>query len=480
MEVIMRESFRKQSQELFVQVMGQLSAHSNLYEPIQGILEKACEFFGFGCAVIYESDYSRTFHLREHCSVYSNKNLHKSFQMDRILSETEIEELAGTSVLFFYARTLKSKMEQKLAELLGANSMLLVPITGSNAALIGFVGLLDRRNDVNLSDDEVEVACSVLNVLANHAKLRAYQRKIEDSRISLESIMDNMGVDIYVNDFYNHDILYVNRSMAAPYGGYENMMGKKCWQAIYSDKTGQCEYCPQKKLIDADGNPTKVYSWDYQRPFDGSWFRVLSAAFQWVDGRLAHVVSSVDITENKRNEEIIRYMAEIDPLTQLPNRRKLLQDCSERLKHLEKNHKEGYVLFFDLDNFKAVNDSLGHRAGDELLSNVGKVLESSSYTRNRGYRHGGDEFVLLYEDVTAAYIKEAVTHLLETFCRPWLLADGEVSCPVSIGVAHFPNDGDNTEELLHHADLAMYAAKRDGKGIARFYNQDEIDTEHQM
>ena len=123
---------------------------------------------------------------------------------------------------------------------------------------------------------------------------------------TLGSIMNNMGVDIYVNSFDSHDMLYANRSMVEPYGGIEHFWGKKCWEALYSDKTGECEFCPKRHLIDENGHPTKVYSWDYQRPFDKCWFRVFSAAFAWVDGQMAHVITSVDIDHQKKIEEELR------------------------------------------------------------------------------------------------------------------------------------------------------------------------------
>ena len=105
-------------------------------------------------------------------------------------------------------------------------------------------------------------------------------------------------------------MLYANESMAAPYGGIEHFEGKKCWQALYKDKTGECEFCPKKHLIDENGLPTKVYSWDYQRPFDKCWFRVFSAAFAWIDGQMAHVITSVDIDHQKTIEEELRIAKE--------------------------------------------------------------------------------------------------------------------------------------------------------------------------
>ena len=122
--------------------------------------------------------------------------------------------------------------------------------------------------------------------------------------------MNNMGVDIYVNSFDSHDMLYANASMAAPYGGIKHFEGKKCWQALYTDKTGECEFCPKRHLIDENGQPTRVYSWDYQRPFDKCWFRVFSAAFPWIDGQMAHVITSVDIDHQKKIEEELRIAKE--------------------------------------------------------------------------------------------------------------------------------------------------------------------------
>ena len=107
-------------------------------------------------------------------------------------------------------------------------------------------------------------------------------------------------------------MLYANESMAAPYGGIEHFEGKKCWQALYKDKTGECEFCPKKHLIDENGLPTKVYSWDYQRPFDKCWFRVFSAAFARIDGKMAHVITSVDIDHQKTIEEELRIAKEKD------------------------------------------------------------------------------------------------------------------------------------------------------------------------
>lgn len=467
----MSKSFSEQAQDLFIQVMQQLGAHDSSSLSMRGILEDMCVFFGFGSGFIYEADHSDTFHLRESFSKFYTHALHEEIHFHGQLNDEEYERLSQVPVIFFNSRREQDTFQLKMAEIFNANSLLALPILNTEKLPVGLVGMVDRRSEILLGDDQIDIARSVLTVVANHVKLRVYRQRAENAQKALESMLDNMGIDVYVNDFNTHEVLYLNHSMAAPYGGREAVLGRKCWDVLYGgEKAGPCDYCPQQKLIDEDGAPSKVYSWDYRRPFDGSWFRVFSSAFHWVDGRLAHVVSSVDITKNKRNEEIIRQMAEIDSLTGLPNRRKLLDDLTASIDRATKEGRTGYVLFFDLDNFKDINDRLGHRAGDELLVHTGTHLQSEDETRGRAYRHGGDEFVLFFDDRKLDAVKLTVRNLLAYFAREKKLTDGAVACTASIGVAAYPADSDKAENLLHKADAAMYHAKKRGKGMACYYN----------
>ncbi|MEA5003896.1 MAG: GGDEF domain-containing protein, partial [Christensenella sp.] len=246
---------------------------------------------------------------------------------------------------------------------------------------------------------------------------------------------------------------------------------KKCWEALFPGQIGPCDFCPQEKLIDEQGAPTKVYSWDYQRPFDGSWFRVFSAAFVWVDGRLAHVVSSADITENKRNEAMIEKLANYDQLTGLPNRRMLIRECEGRIDKATAT-EQGYLLFFDIDGFKAINDNFGHDEGDEFLIQLGKFFSSIPMIGDSIYRNGGDEFVAVLggEAITKANIRSLVGFIHERFKKPWKLKTGEIYCSASIGVSCYPEDGTTAEELLKKADMAMYQVKKaGGKGMCFGY-----------
>lgn len=429
---------------------------------IEDALKLLCQEFGFEAGLVYEIDRYSRLNVQEQylgAQLYTVNN----FATKDILPEYR-KKLACDQLTVISESAAMTAFEQNLLGFFVAKSAVIFAIVDENRRISGLIVLLNADLDALTAEQKytMEMAIPLLSRCIN---VRINQKRIGFARISLERILDNTGIDIYVNDFYTHDILYVNRSMAAPYGGKEAFTGGKCWQVLFPGKQEQCEFCPQFKLIDEDGNPTKVYSWDYERPFDRSWFRVFSAAFRWVDGRMAHVVSSVDITANKRNEELIKYMANYDELTNLPNRRKFLAECERRIDNAVEN-ENGYILFFDIDGFKAVNDNWGHDAGDELLIKLGKFFNDIPILTNDIYRNGGDEFVAIFGGVGVS--KEDIINLgrfiHDRFKSPWRLEKGEVHCNTSIGVACYPEDGETGDVLIAKADQAMYLAKKRGGG----------------
>lgn len=462
------------NRDYWVNLVEKLNTNSDLNNLLPAVLEDLCTFFDFGASFIYQANHTGMFFLRESFAVYEGSRLSGTLDLKTELGPELYGQLRSTRVVAHNEGRDASPLGSALAAIFGANSIVIVPVLDQKQAVLALVGILDRRRETRHMQEDIDFAYSVISTLATYIKMQLFQRRIESTHRALDSILNNMGIDVYVNDFYTHEILYLNKSMAAPYGEVDDLIGQICWKTWYDDMPDECAYCPQKKIIDENGNPTKVYSWDYQRPFDGSWFRVLSGAFRWSDGRLAHVVSSIDITETKRNEEIIRQLAEMDHLTGLPNRFKLTQDMDNRIPSLKRAGHDGYLLFFDLDGFKGINDQLGHRVGDELLAQIARTLMDSPLMKDKTYRYGGDEFVVLCDDRTPGTVQQVIGFLMDRFSRPWQLDEYQVSCGTSIGVSHYPHDEETTAGLLRAADQAMYFAKVTGKGRACFYNRGNI------
>jgi len=205
---------------------------------------------------------------------------------------------------------------------------------------------------------------------------------------------------------------------------------------------------------------------------DGRVFRRLSKP-QFVAGDVVgRVWSFSDITEQKRLEQDLAHLAFHDALTDLPNRALFQDRANLALARSERNEKYVAVLFLDLDNFKTVNESLGHSAGDELLRTVASTLARCLRKSDTAARLGGDEFAVLIEGATSREeVMQMAARLMKALRQPVIVADQEIAVTVSMGIT-FGVKGNTSDQLLRNADLAMYLAKSQGKDrIEEFQDQ---------
>ncbi len=440
-------------------------------------LKEICDYFEISLSFIYESDCFGVFNLKDHHSLYSFNPLAKAIDFKTTLGQKLLSELYSKHILIIIKEegANLTPLEDALINIFKVSTLILIPILNQHHEFAGIVGFADRRSKVRNDTIDIKASCATLSLLANHVKLMMFKKGIDNTETILNNILNHIGIDIYVNDFYNHDIMYANESMAKPYGGINNMMGKKCYEALFKEKTEPCDFCPQSKLLDENSKPTKSYTWDYERKLDGSWFRVISSSMPWTDGRIAHLVASVDITESKRNQILIEQLALYDHLTGLPNRRSLQDDLEKFINNPTIFSDRWFLLFCDLDGFKNINDSYGHNVGDELLKMISENLKKLPQDRIRAYRHGGDEFVVLARDEgDSKKFETLIEELFILFCKVYSYEGIDLLCGSSIGVSHFPNSAKTAQDIIFMADSAMYAAKKSGKGVVRFYQDDKI------
>ena len=264
-----------------------------------------CNYYDFTKGFIYQTDGFRYFLLKETIG-NEGGTMKPRFDMGELKKE-HVDAMKARDKPFYGNRNADASWDDiDILDFYGEDSLLIRHFEDTEGKIIGFIGFAGREEETYLTEEELQIIHLLLGSFSKEIAVREYKEREVRASNTLGSIMNNMGVDIYVNSFDSHDMLYANRSMVEPYGGIEHFWGKKCWEALYSDKTGECEFCPKRHLIDENGHPTKVYSWDYQRPFDKCWFRVFSAAFAWVDGQMAHVITSVDIDHQKKIEEELR------------------------------------------------------------------------------------------------------------------------------------------------------------------------------
>jgi diguanylate cyclase (GGDEF)-like protein/PAS domain S-box-containing protein len=254
---------------------------------------------------------------------------------------------------------------------------------------------------------------------------------------------------------------------------------------------GRTSIDPQGKLLRADGTPLAPQEHPFRVAFDSGkevrdvvmgLFNPKEGAYRWVSvDTIPHirpgtteplqVLSTLnDITERRLAEEMVQNLAFYDSLTGLPNRRLLLDRLRLAMAQARREEKLVGVAFLDLDNFKTINDTLGHASGDALLQEVAKRLQESVRSSDTVARLGGDEFVVILNKLEHADLAAAIAEkILEIFVQPFRLGEREIFITTSIGVALFPLDAGDEEELLSRADMAMYRAKEKGRNLYQFF-----------
>lgn len=189
-----------------------------------------------------------------------------------------------------------------------------------------------------------------------------------------------------------------------------------------------------------------------------------------LDNARLYNAAQQELTERKRVEEILRYLAYHDTLTDLPNRTLFNDRLSVALSQAKRNNGNFAVMFLDLDYFKMVNDTLGHDVGDRLLKGIASKLSNLLRKGDTISRIGGDEFTILLHGINqledAALVAQKI---IDTLREPWVVGVHEFHITTSIGIAFYPNDGEDQETLIKNADAAMYQAKQNGRNNFQFY-----------
>ena len=185
---------------------------------------------------------------------------------------------------------------------------------------------------------------------------------------------------------------------------------------------------------------------------------------------ISSIQSQVMADEIGRAKDLMGHMAHYDFLTDLPNRSLLLERLTQAIAHAQRQDTQLAVLFLDLDRFKVINDSLGHGIGDGVLRLVAARLLAALRATDTASRQGGDEFLLLLPEIAGeAAVREIGDKLCTAIAAPYLVDGQQINIGVTVGVSLYPRDGADAATLISNADVAMYDAKRNGRGRCHFY-----------
>jgi diguanylate cyclase (GGDEF)-like protein len=290
------------------------------------------------------------------------------------------------------------------------------------------------------------------------------RQQLASEREKFRTVVDCLGEGIAIKDL-NYRVLYQNRALTEMFGDFT---GSACYEMF--DNRVPCEDCPTALTL-LDG---EIHTSCKSKMSGGSILHVESTSSLLRDSRgtvtgIATIIR--DVSDRIKNEQMIRNMAFHDPLTALANRR-LFED---RLKQsIAKCHRYGMkfgLLNLDLDDFKTINDELGHESGDFVLQETAERLKSCCQRDlDTISRHGGDEFCIIFTDCgERTELEELAKSILQVFSKPIRYRNTDIHITTSIGISIFPDDGNDSKSLVEAADKAMYSAKRAGRNTYKFF-----------
>ncbi|MDP4128127.1 MAG: sensor domain-containing diguanylate cyclase, partial [Bacillota bacterium] len=289
----------------------------------------------------------------------------------------------------------------------------------------------------------------------------------KDRNTLLKAMVEGISVGVYL--YQNGKFVYCNQRIEEIFGyNLKEMLDKDLTELIYEeDITSVLESFSQLRAnVEEVTREFRIV----KKGRDIANVQV-QAKLTYYSGLPAVIGTVIDITDRKKAEEKINYLAFYDSLTNLPNRHFLSDHFKQLLNRYKGNKNKGIgILFIDLDEFKSINDSLGHCFGDIVLQKASPRLCSCVRKNDIVSRYGGDEFILLLEDVSKKEIEDVAKRVIDEFSYPFSISDKAVLTSPSIGISVYPWDSRDIDTLIKYADAAMYHAKSLGKNTFWFYD----------
>ncbi len=341
-------------------------------------------------------------------------------------------------------------------DILGAKAVVAMPIYADDMYSL----YVETREARSWNIDELQFLADASRVIQSSIERKIQKNSLASSYASLEEILEHVGCAIIVLDNNNGVVHFENRIM------------KKLFS---KDKIN-----PELENILWDRHETnkEIEFYDYTT---GLYYEIHHNIISWVNGKKVCLFAIYDVTDKKNYQKRIEQQAYTDFLTGLFNRMCCERDLARIIDESKKSNRSGALLYMDLDDFKHINDGLGHQYGDVLLKDISHGISSVKGLEENCYRMGGDEFVMIIHPRVFDELDRIISDIRDVFLSPFILKDGEYYCTMSMGIVVFPEEGEEVGELIQKADVAMYEAKKTGKNrVAKYVTGSTSDANKRL
>lgn len=434
---VMEQELRRS--ETLTEIVRMLESKQSSSEIVEEILQNVQKYLELSGAALVQS-------------VHNSKRLEIVCKKGDVKEPKVIEEcpyFTGRPYMIS-SDSIKPEEFTKLFEACGIKAAVYLPLE-VNGKVTMYLCFYQKDKERNWDVTEIKFLNDVKRIIQSVLIKKIAQDSLESSYASLEAILENVGCGIYVRDPEDGSVLYTNQ----------------CYRNFFPDK----DYSDSlEEILRSDCGYVEYYAAEENR-----WFDVHDSKIDWVNGKPVKLYTVYDVTDKKLYQQKIEFQANNDFLTGLYNRMRCEQDLEQFIRQTKELDGQGALLYIDLDDFKHINDGLGHQYGDVLLQSISHSLQRIDGIENTCYRMGGDEFIIIITHTKYHKLQQILDDIHRVFSRPWFLKGADYYCTMSMGLVRFPMDGDTVEELIKKADIAMYEAKKTGKNRIKYYD-DTVET----
>lgn len=434
---------------LMTEVMQHLEAEGSLKRIVADILEKICSFMNIDEGILYEIAPDET-------------GVQRLVHWSRAEGEATYNIPAGEVRDYPFMNGLtytisgNTKVTQEWKEFLDKekiHAIITMPINVKNEAPM-YVAFCCKNIYRNWSMEETKFLYDLRKIIQSIVGKKMAQRALYTSLNSMEQILNNIGNGVFATNPETGEILFDNEKFGKDFS--KELRGIEEMHSLFTGTADELE----------------IYMSGRHK-----WFHIYRSDIKWVDGNMVYLFTVNDITKMKDYEKQMEVTVNSDFLTGLYNRVRCEADIRLYLEMTKNYGGEGALFFIDLDDFKHINDGLGHQYGDILLKEISSDLRKIPGIESTCYRVGGDEFMVIVANNVYDRMGGIVSSIEEMFSKPWFLKNGDYYCTMSMGVCRFPTDADTVEDIIRKADVALREAKKSGKNRVEFYDSEVATTD---
>ena len=442
--------------QAMAEVVGMLESDDGFTELTQRILKETCESLQIaGGFLIRENVDRRTTDMIGEFVERSDDSLIRRFQH---IDKDELPFFNGKPYMISSSSMMPEPFERFFKEN-ELSAAVFQPMEVNDNGLLMYLGFFEKGNKREWESEDIKFISGVKRVIQSILIKRIAKNSLASSYASLEAILENTGCGILVVDYNTRSILYTNQKLKDLFS--HTIAAGNLEELVFGEEE-------EKKTHYYD----EVYYVEEER-----WLDVHKTEIDWVDGRRVGLCTLYDITDKKLYQKKIENQANNDFLTGLYNRMRCEQDLGRYIAKAQAVNCEGALLYIDLDDFKHINDGLGHQYGDVLLKAISHSLQRIEGIEKSCYRMGGDEFIVIVSEAVYTQMERILRDIDSIFSKPWFLKGEDYYCTMSMGIACFPSDGNSVDDLIRKADMALMTAKRRGKNCVEYYNdKDQAST----